>query len=134
MSNNKPNQNRDNAHQNKKRPDRIPMSAGNKLHVPDNLKKEGFQNYWQVDRPGVIEQMEAAWWVKVKDSRGEHVTVPAGNGDTLYLMEIEQKYYDEDIKKQQDLNIDTTRKQAQTLGDEEYVPDGHKSVVEREII
>jgi len=124
----------DNAHQNKKRPERIPMSAGNKLHVPESLKKEGYQQYWQVDTPGVIEQMEAAWWEKVKNSRGEHVTVPAGGGDTLYLMQIEQKYYDEDIERQQKLNIDTTRKQAQTLGEEEYVPDGRKEVVEREII
>ena len=52
------NKNRANdAHQNKQRPARIPMSAGNKLHVADHLKKEGYQQYWQVDRPGVIEQM-----------------------------------------------------------------------------
>ena len=63
------------AHKNKQRPARIPMSAGNKLHVPDHLKKEGYQQYWQVDRPGVIEQMEAAWWEKVKDERGNFITV-----------------------------------------------------------
>lgn len=124
----------DNAHENKARPPRIPMSAGNKLHVPESLKKEGFQNYWQVDKKGLIEQMEAAWWVKVKDSRGDHVTVPAGGGDTLYLMEIEQEHYDEDIAKQQQMNIDTTGKQAQKLGEEEYVPMGRESVTEREII
>ena len=34
------NQNRANeAHKNKQRPARIPMTAGNKLHVPDELKK-----------------------------------------------------------------------------------------------
>jgi len=124
----------DNAHQNKARPPRIPMTAGNKLHVPDNLKKEGYQQYWQVDRPGVIEQMQAAYWEKVTDERNEPVTVPAGGGDTLYLMHIEQKYYEEDIKRQQDMNINTTNTEAQRLGDSEYVPMGSNKVVERELI
>ena len=132
---NRKNQNRtEQAHTNKERPARIPMSAGNKLHVPDTLKKEGYQQYWQVDRPGVIEQMEAAWWEKVTDERGEAVTVPGGGGDTLYLMHIEQRYYDEDIAKQQQMNNDTTNKEAQSLGESEYVPKGSEQVVERELI
>lgn len=122
------------AHQNKDRPARIPMSAGNKLHVPDALKKEGYQQYWQVDRKGMIEQMEAAWWEKVKDERNDPVTVPGGGGDTMYLMHIEQKYYDEDIKKQQEMNISTTAEQAQKLGENEYVPMGRENVTEREIV
>ena len=48
------------AHDNKDRPARIPMSVGNKLHVPSSLKKEGFFYYWAIDRKGAIEQMEAA--------------------------------------------------------------------------
>ena len=124
----------DQAHSNKERPARIPMSAGNKLHVPESLKKEGYQQYWQVDRKGMIEQMEAAWWEKVVDERNNPVTVPAGGGETMYLMHIEQKYYDEDIKKQQELNISTTASQAQKLGEEEYIPKGHEAVAEREII
>lgn len=122
------------AHGNKSRPARIPMTAGNKLHVPDSLKKEGYQHYWAIDRKGAIEQMEAAYWERVKDERGEAVTVPGGNGETHYLMRLEQHYYDEDVKRQQDMNIDTTRKQAQALGDSEYVPQGRASVAEREII
>ena len=122
------------AHKNKSRPARIPMSAGNKLHVSAELKKEGFQYYWQVNKPGIIEQMQRAYWDIVKDDRGESVTVPAGNGDMLYLMEIEQKYYDEDIASQQKQNVETTTNKAQKLGEDEYVPMGHKSVVEREII
>lgn len=122
------------AHSSKKRPVRIPMSAGNKLHVPEALREEGYHYYWAVDRKGMIEQMEAAWYEKVKDDRGDHVTVPAGSGETHYLMRIEQKYHDEDIAKQQQLNIDTTAKQAQTLGEDEYVPMGRTSVAEREII
>lgn len=126
----------DQAHANKERPARIPMTAGNKLHVPESLKREGYQQYWQVDRKGAIEQMEAAWWEKVKNEKGDLVTVPAGNGEILYLMEIEKKYYDEDIQKQQDLNISTTNEQAQKLGESEYVPLGRNAVVqkEREII
>ena len=133
MSNN--NQNRvDSAHKNKQRPARIPMTAGNKLHVPNSLKKEGYQQYWQVDRPGVIEQMQAAYWEKVTDDNNKPVTVPAGEGDTLYLMQIEQQYYEEDMKRQQDLNINTTNTEAQRLGDSEYVPLGKDKVVERELI
>lgn len=122
------------AHGNKSRPARIPMTAGNKLHVPDHLKKEGYQQYWAIDRKGAIEQMEAAWWEKVTDDRGEAVTAPGGNGETHYLMQLEQKYYDEDVKRQQDMNINTTAKQAQTLGESEYVPKGQTNVAEREII
>ncbi len=122
------------AHGSEGRPARIPMSAGGKLNIPEGLKQEGYQYYWQVDRPGILEQMERAWWEKVKDERGDHVTVPGGSGETLYLMHIEQKYYDEDMKTQQKRNIDATAKQAQALGDEEYVPMGKKDVVEREII
>lgn len=122
------------AHSSKNRPARVPMSAGNKLHVPEPLKEEGYHHYWAVGRKGMIEQMEAAWYEKVKDSRGDHVSVPAGAGETHYLMRIKQEYYEEDIAKQQQQNIDTTAKQAQTLGEDEYVPMGRKNVAEREII
>ena len=124
----------DKAHGSRKRPARIPMSAGNKLHVPDTLKKEGFQYYWAVDRKGIIEQMEAAWYEKVLDERNEPVTVPAGGGEVHYLMCVQQEYYDEDIAAQQKQNLDTTSKQAQALGEEEYVPMGRTAVAEREII
>jgi len=124
----------DKAHGNKKRAARIPMSAGNKLHVPDSIKKEGYQYYWAVDRKGIIEQMEAAWYEKVKDERGDAITVPAGGGEVHYLMCVQQEYYDEDIAAQQQQNLDTTAKQAQTLGEEEYVPLGRQAVAEREII
>jgi hypothetical protein len=122
------------AHQNKTRPARVPLTAGNKLHVPAHLKREGYQQYFAINRKGMIEQMEAAYYEKVLDDQGKPYTIPAGNGDLHYLMEIEQKYYDEDIKAQQDRNIDATAKQAQTLGEEEYVPMGKSQVAEREII
>lgn len=124
----------DGAHANKKRPVRVPLSAGNKLHVPDSIKEEGYHYYWAIDTKGQIEQMEAAWYEKVTDERGDPMTVPAGNDSTHYLMRIEQKYHDEDIGRQQKLNIDATAKQAQKLGESEYVPLGSDNVATREII
>ena len=122
------------AHQNKGRPARIPLSSGNKLQVPDALKKEGYCYYCAVDRKGMSEQMEAAYYEKVTDGRGEHVTVPAGSGELHYRMCIEKEYHDEDMQKQQALNIDATASQAQKLGESEYVPMGREQVTEREII
>ena len=122
------------AHENKQRPARVPMTGGNKLTIPEHLKREGYQYYWAIDRKGMIEQMEAAWWEKVKNDEGEFLTVPAGAGETHYAMCIEQKYYDEDMARQQKQNIETTNKQAQLLGEDEYVPQGRSKVTERELI
>ena len=117
-----------------KRPARIPMGSVSKLSVPDHLKEDGYFYYWAVDRKGAIEQMEQAWYEKVTDERGDLVTVAAGNGETHYLMRIEQRYYDEDMARQQALNTDASNATAQEVGEHEYVPMGRKSVVEREII
>lgn len=122
------------AHANKDRPARIPMTGGNKLHVPEAAKEEGFHYYWAVDRKGMIEQMEAAYYEKVKDERGEDFTVAAGNGETHYLMRIELSYYEEDMARQQSQNLNTTNSQAQKLGEDEYVPMGRQAVTERELI
>tara|TARA_R110000803_G_scaffold6474_1_gene21008 strand:- start:317 stop:709 length:393 start_codon:yes stop_codon:yes gene_type:complete len=122
------------AHNPKQRPERVPMSAGNKLHIPEHLKEEGYFYYWAIDRKGAIEQMEAAWYERVKDDRGEDLTVPGGKGETHYAMKIKQEYYDEDIAKQQQRNIDATTKMAQKLSEDEYVPQGRQNVMEREII
>ena len=122
------------AHNPKQRPERVPMSAGNKLHIPEHLKEEGYFYYWAIDRKGAIEQMEAAWYERVKDDRGEDLTVPGGKGETHYAMKIKQEYYDEDIAKQQQRNIDATTKMAQKVSEDEYVPQGRQNVMEREII
>ena len=95
-------------------------------------KEEGYFYYWAIDREGMIEQMERAYYEKVNGDDGKPLTVPAGNGKTHYAMRIEQKYYDEDIEAQQKLNIDTSTKEAHALGDSEYVPDGSENVVQRE--
>ena len=122
------------AHSNKSRPERVPMTGGSKLAIPEHLKREGFQYYQAVDREGMIEQMEAAYWEKVKDDKGNFVTYPAGNGYTHYAMCIEQKYYDEDMARQQAQNVETTNRDAQALGVDEYVPKGRTNVTERELI
>ena len=122
------------AHTNKDRPARVPMTGGNKLHVPEEVKEEGYHYYWAIDRKGMIEQLQAAWYEKVKDERGEDYTVQAGHGETHYLMRIEEKYYLEDMAKQQQQNLNTTNTQAQALGEDEYVPMGRQAVTERELI
>lgn len=125
-----------NAHTNTKRPPRVPLSAGNKLHIPAHLKEKGYFYYWAIDRKGMIEEMERAYYEKVIGDDDKPLTVPAGGGETHYAMRIEQKYYDEDMEVQQKKNLNTTNNQAHDLGESEYVPDGSKSVVqqEREII
>ena len=124
----------DKAKENSKRPARVPLSSGNKFQAP---KREGYQRYWALtgpDHPGRLDEMEAAWWQFVLNESGQKITRPAGKGNTHVLMEIEQKYYDEEIAAQQKRNIDATQKTLQTLGEDEYVPMGQKNVVEREII
>ena len=126
----------DTAQENSKRPERIPMSAGNKLRAP---KREGYQRYWAItgpDHPGKLEEMKAAWWDFVLDDDGQKLERPAGKGNTHVLMEIKEEYYREDMAAQQARNIDATQKAIQTLGPDEYVANGQQSVVEktREII
>ncbi len=124
----------DKAKENSQRPARVPLSSGNKFQAP---KREGYQRYWALtgpDHPGRLDEMEAAWWQFVLNESGQKITRPAGKGNTHVLMEIEQKYYDEEIAAQQKRNIDATQKTLQTLGEDEYVPMGQKNVVEREII
>ncbi len=124
----------DKAHANKERPARVPMSSGNVLYAP---KREGYQRYWAItgpDHPGKVERMQGAWWDFVQDGDGKKIEVAAGKGNMHVLMEIEQQYYDEDMARQQQRNIDATQQNVQALGDSEYVPMGQNKVVEREII
>jgi hypothetical protein len=111
---------------------RVSMSAGGKLDVPDSLKEAGYQYYWSIDRPGTLERFEAAYWEFVTRD-GRKVTTPAGNGETHYLMRILQKYYDEDIQKQQDRVNDNLIESAK-LKEGEYVPKDRQGVLEREVI
>lgn len=118
----------------KKRPPRIPMSAGNKLQAP---QREGYQRYWAItgpDHPGKLDQMLAAYWEFVLDDDNQKIQQAAGKGNTHVLMEIEKRYYDEDMAAQQKRSMDATQSNVQALGDSEYVPMGRDKVVERDII
>ena len=121
------------AHSAKKRV-RVPIGSGNKLHVSPELMEEGYHYYWAVDRPGQIHMFEAAGYEKVTDSRGDLVTTPAGNGETHMLMRVDNEYYDEDFEAAQQKVTDTTEQKAQQIGEHEYVPQGKKKPVERDLI
>ena len=113
----------------KPRAPRVRMSSGSKLSAP---KRKGYQRYWQIDKPGLIDQMKDAYWEFVMDLDGRKRSVAAGGGGTLYLMEIKQEYYDEDTKEQQELITENTNTNAQKLDDGEYVLQGKKHVVQEE--
>jgi hypothetical protein len=109
------------------------MSAGGKLTVPDNLKEEGYQYYWAVDRPGDLEKFQAAWWEFALDHRGEKITTPAGKGETHYLMRIPQKYYDEDISNQQ-ARVNDAMIESARVKESEYVPKDREGVLTRDVL
>ncbi len=124
---------RNEAHKPEGKSRRVPMAQGLRLAAE---QRPGYQRYWVMEgatKQGEIAKFKAAWWEHVLEN-GKPITVPAGNGDVHYLMEVEQRYYDEDIAAQQKLNIDATQKNVQALGDDEYVPMGQDNVVTREII
>jgi hypothetical protein len=118
------------SHENKQRPPRVSIQAGQKLVF---AKRKGYQRYLAIDKPGMLERMEAAWWEYVTDDRGNKITTPAGGGFTHYLMEIKQELYDEDMAKQQSL-IDSATREAAELKQNEYVPEGYDGVLTREVL
>lgn len=120
------------AHNNKNRPARVPFSQGAKLTVPDTYKKEGFHQHWFVDEPGELESAQAAWYEFVRDDQGNKIKTPAGAGNYHYLMEIDQKTYDEDMKQQQDM-ITSTTKDATKIKKGEYSPEGEDSALTRRL-
>lgn len=119
-----------------RRPMRIPMNGNtSKLTVGNQYKREGYQLYWGIDKPGFIEKMEAAWWSCVSNEDGQRVTIPAGQGFNHVLMEIEQKWYDEDQAAAQEMIPDL---QSQHLKvnkeDGEYTSNKNGMAVQRDII
>ena len=120
------------AHAPKNRPERVKFGAGSKLTVPDAYKKEGFFQYWFLDRPGEIEQALAAWYDFVKDDKGNKLTVPDKSGHLHILMEIDSKTHDADIAEQQKQVTETTRK-AIELKEGEYSPDDKGQALTRDI-
>ena len=112
----------------KPRAPRQPMSRSGLLDYP---AKEGYQRYWAIDKDGMLERMQGAYWEYVKEN-GEKVTRHAGGGAMHYLMQIENKYYQEDCTKTQQQIINTSEQETQNLKEHEYVPGGRQNVLERE--
>ena len=135
MSNKKLSMTRDQkAHTPEGRPERVPFNQGSKLSVPKGIIKDGYHGHWFLDKPGEIESAQAAYYEFVKVGNKKYST-PAGRGFTHYLMQIEQKYYDDDMVKQQKMVTKTTRQAVKVKKAQgEYSPEGEDLAVTREII
>lgn len=122
------------AHAAKKRPTRIPLGQGSKLSLAEKYIRKGYHCHLFIDKDGELESAQAAYYEFVKDDEGNKVKMPAGNGRTHYLMEIEEQYYSDDMAAQQKMITDTTRQKItvnKAAG--EYSPEGHKVAVTRDI-
>jgi hypothetical protein len=116
---------------NSARPARVPMQSGGKLTVPEGIKEEGYFYYWALDRNGMIERLQAAYYEPVLDSRNEQITVMAGGGSKHYLMRLPMEYYNEDMEAQQS-KIDAAMNKDIKLKKGEYSPFNKSSAVTRE--
>ena len=120
------------AHAPDKRPERIKFGAGSKFTVPPQYKKEGYFQYWFIDRPGEIEQAKAAWYEFVLDEKGNKITVPDKSDRLHYLMEIDQATHDKDIAEQQ-ADVTQTTKNAIEIKEGEYSPTGKNTAATMEL-
>ena len=113
------------------RPPRVPMVAGQTLNA-NHLKKAGFHYRWfsNKNEGARMDAAQQAWWEFVKDSSGEKVSRRSGP-ETLFLMCIEDKFYNEDQQLKQKKIIDTLKEQ-QNLGKDEYLPDGRHHALQKD--
>lgn len=109
--------------QGSKRAPRIPMARAKKLDVK---QKPGYYRHWF--NQSNVAKAEAAYYDFVTDEEGAKVTRPAGNGETrLYLMEIKEEFYKEDVElARQNIN-DVLQDKVQGLRDGEYIPEGQNN-------
>lgn len=119
------------AHKPKNRPPRVGLNP-NKLSLDaTGYKREGYHLSWvKSDVAGKVDDMLAAWYDFVQDDEGNHIEKDAGRGVKLVLMEIEQKYYDEDVKEQQDALTKRTLGITR-LNPGEYILKGRDKVLEQ---
>jgi hypothetical protein len=110
-----------------RRPERVPMGAGLKLDY--RHKKEGFHYRWVQDRDGRLEMAVAAYYDFVMED-GDKVTRASGPF-TLYLMCIEERYYQEDQELKLKRTTDTLKKE-QELGQGEYIPNGNHHALQKD--
>lgn len=117
----------------KNRPERVPFGQGSKLAIADRHVRKGYHAHLFLDKPGELEGARAAWYEFVLDENGKKITMPAGKGLTHYLMEIDQETYDEDMRKQQDLN-DKKTQAINEVKPGEYSPGGKSSAITRDMV
>jgi len=120
-------QSRENTAHSAKRPPRVRMVAGQKLSV--GPKDPNYEYRFFSDKPGRLDSAHAAWWEFVTE-QGERIKRHSGT-DTLYLMRIEKKHFDEDQKLKQQNIVDTLKKENQ-LERDEYVPDGQHHALQKD--
>ena len=118
-----------NAHSSK-RPARVRMVAGQKLNFGKLVQDPNYAYRAFADKPGRLDSALAAYWEFVKTEDGESVKRPSG-ADTMYLMRIEKKYFDEDQKLKQE-NIKNTLRKENVLEKDEYVPEGHHHALQKD--
>jgi len=107
-----------------KRPPRIRLHSGKNLHVPEDLlDRENFSYRWFAEnsiKGGRVESAKGAYWEFFVDASGNNFRRPSGQ-DQMFLMQIEKKYYLEDLdfKRQR---VNATMNQESGIGDGEYAP------------
>lgn len=113
-----------------RKPERVSMARGKKL---DFRLKDGYVGRWANGNvQGRLERLQKAGYEFVTDAEDNNITTPSGAGK-LYLMQIEKRFYDEDIAAGQELVTDVTRKKiAEPLHKDEYLPEGHTSALMRD--
>jgi hypothetical protein len=105
----------------KRKAPRVSMARTKKL---DAEPREGYYRRWFNERR--VAQAEAAYYTHVEDGEGNKVTRPAGNGEErLYLMEIEERFHQEDVEESRKRIHSNIDEKLQKLGDEEYIPEGN---------
>jgi len=117
------------------RPPRIIMGQGMNLAIPKGLVDETkYKIRWFAEnqtKAGKIAQAKGAYWEHVQDEHGSNYQRPSG-GDTMYLMKLPIKYWQEDLslkRKKVQATLDSETK----IGKGEYSPSGKESAVTRSI-
>ena len=91
------------------RPQRPRADRSGKLSIPKQFIKPGHVPYLAIDKPGNIEMMVADGWEFIYASnatgtertsdehsqQGTKYTIPAGNGNNYFGMQIKKEWYDE---------------------------------------
>ena len=112
------------------RPARLPMGATLKLEFGNLCDDPKYHFRVISERDGRIEQAKQAWYEHVKDHNGDNV-VRHGGQYKQYLMKIEKKYWDQDQQLKQK-KLAAKLRQEQVLKADEYIPDGHHHVLQKD--